>query len=472
MLLNIFLVYKSSENKTLENVKLKEVEKIPKSLAIMLEKENEDGTYSYIESDTNSWPDDLVINYDKSGCIDTNGQIIEDSLTYNFETKIATVETGVTTKCYLYFDIDKTFAIYSETDNSLRFYNNNDYKTIESKETYNDLAVTSVYKNFINEKFTSISTDNGHTYEIDTPWFEKVDLITSIFVEDTITAIDTSNWFNSLKNVSYIDVNKLDVSNVNDMQFMFTFLGYNCKEFIIDGLEEWKTSNLTNMHTMFNSMGYNSEKFEIDLSNWDTSNVISMRNAFGSSGYNSKKWSIGDLSKWNTSKVETMLYMFHYAAYNAESINLDLSNWDTSNVINMGAIFLCFGVNAKELYIGNLSNWNTENVTDMSALFYDLGRNANSFDIGNLDGWNTSNVTNMSQMFNTAGRYSTYWNIGDISNWDVSKVTNMHRLFYYAGEKATNWSLNLSKWNIYNVKAYTEFMEGTGTKITPPNWVN
>ena len=140
LLLNIFLVYKSSENKTLENVKLKEVEKLPNGLAIMLEKENEDGTYSYIESDTSSWPDDLVINYDKSGCIDTNVQIIEDSLTYNFETKIVTVETGVTTKCYLYFDIDKTFAIYSETDNSLRFYNNNDYKTIESKDTYNDLA--------------------------------------------------------------------------------------------------------------------------------------------------------------------------------------------------------------------------------------------------------------------------------------------------------------------------------------------
>jgi len=120
----------------------------------MLEKENEDGTYSYIESDNGSWPDDLVINYDKSGCIDTNGQIIEDSLYYDIETKIATVETGVTTKCYLYFDIDKTFAIYSETDNSLRFYNNNDYKTIESKETYNDLAVTSVYKNFINETYT------------------------------------------------------------------------------------------------------------------------------------------------------------------------------------------------------------------------------------------------------------------------------------------------------------------------------
>jgi len=104
LLLNIFLVYKSSENKTLENVKLREIEKIPKGLAIMLETEHNSDDYE--ESNTSSWPKTgYKFNKEKSGCIDNSGSTIENSLSYDSITNIVTVDTGVTTKCYIYFDL-------------------------------------------------------------------------------------------------------------------------------------------------------------------------------------------------------------------------------------------------------------------------------------------------------------------------------------------------------------------------------
>jgi len=103
LLLNIFLVYKSSENKNLENVKLKEIEKIPKGLAIMIETEHNSDDYE--ESNTSSWPKTgYKFNKEKSGCIDNSGSTIENSLSYNSTTNIVTVDTEVTTKCYIYFD--------------------------------------------------------------------------------------------------------------------------------------------------------------------------------------------------------------------------------------------------------------------------------------------------------------------------------------------------------------------------------
>ena len=110
--LSLFLVYKSWNNKPvkLDNVILQNFTK-NKGLAILIEQE--DGTYK--ESTNNSWPEDMMFNEEKSGCLDSNGKAIENSLTY--ENGIATIKSNSTSYCYLYFDMikdDVTIAISTD----------------------------------------------------------------------------------------------------------------------------------------------------------------------------------------------------------------------------------------------------------------------------------------------------------------------------------------------------------------------
>ena len=109
---SVFLMWKSANNKdiTLNDVKLKSVNK-NSGLAIMIEQE--DGTYK--ESSSNTWPEEMMFNEEKSGCIDNEGNAIDGALTY--EGGIANIKTKSSSYCYLYFDIikdDVTIAISTD----------------------------------------------------------------------------------------------------------------------------------------------------------------------------------------------------------------------------------------------------------------------------------------------------------------------------------------------------------------------
>ena len=67
------------------------------------------------------------------------------------------------------------------------------------------------------------------------------------------------------------DISSWDVSNVNDMTYMF----YKCKKFNQD-LSTWDVSKVTNMTFMFDYC----KKFNQDISNWDVSNVEYYRDVF------------------------------------------------------------------------------------------------------------------------------------------------------------------------------------------------
>ncbi len=118
----IHLAYKSFNNKPvkLPEVQLKE-ESIKKSngFAIMLN----EGDGSYKESSEGTFPKvGYIYNADKSGCMDSSGKAIADSLTYDNSTHNVRVRTKGKLSCYLYFDkkdvpvIDK-FYINDETSN-------------------------------------------------------------------------------------------------------------------------------------------------------------------------------------------------------------------------------------------------------------------------------------------------------------------------------------------------------------------
>ena len=98
----LFLMYKSFSNKTtnLDEVNLN----ISNSnmFAIMLEQD--DGTYK--EDTTSTWPTSgYTYNADMSGCIDINGNKLDGVLSYDSANNIATVDTGNTSYCYLYFSL-------------------------------------------------------------------------------------------------------------------------------------------------------------------------------------------------------------------------------------------------------------------------------------------------------------------------------------------------------------------------------
>ena len=100
------------------------------------------------------------------------------------------------------------------------------------------------------------------------------------------------------------------------------------KDIIIDLLKKGETdlncidvSNIEDMSWLFSEVSDSIKVKEIDISEWDVSNVNDMHNMFfGCIKFNS------DLSDWNVSDVEDMRYMF----YSCEEFNADLSKWDVS----------------------------------------------------------------------------------------------------------------------------------------------
>ena len=272
------------------------------------------------------------------------------------------------------------------------------------------------------------------------------------------------NSTDAYRNLTAVDVQKLDTSIVTNMSGMFYFAGYNASTFTIEGLSGWDTSQVTNMSHMFAYTGYNANTWNIgDLSSWNTSKVTDLSNMFFFAGYNSSTFTIEGLSGWNTSKVTDMSKMFYSAGYKAGTWNIgNLSGWDTSQVTAMSDMFYSAGYKASTWNIGDLSSWDTSQVTAMSYMFYSAGYSASTFSIGDLSGWNTSQVTSISGMFYSAGYSASTFSIGDLGNWDTSQVTKMSYMFYYAGRSASTFSIgDLSSWDTSQVTVMSYMFRNT-----------
>ena len=135
------------------------------------------------------------------------------------------------------------------------------------------------------------------------------------------------------------DLSDWDVSNVEDMSFMFAAtISFN------GDISTWDVSSVTNMNSMFSV----AILFNRDISDWDVSSVENMASMFGgATSFNS------DISDWDVSNVENMAAMFSRAS----TFNRDISGWDVSSVENMNGMF-ALAVAFRQ----DISSWDTSQV--------------------------------------------------------------------------------------------------------------
>ena len=264
----------------------------------------------------------------------------------------------------------------------------------------------------------NVPVNTVYTSNSSTPWYSKRESITKVTFADTISPIGTAYWFYGMKNVTEMDLAKLDTSAVTSMSNMF----YNCSSLTSLNLSSFNTSAVTNMSSMFL---YCSSLSSLDLSQFNTSEVTTMYQMFSGC----RSLTSLDLSQFNTSKVATMYQMF-YQCSNLTSLNL--SSFNTTAVTNMSYMFS----SCSSLTSLDLSSFNTNAVTTMYQMFY----NCSSLTSLDLSQFNTSEVTTMYQMFYSC---SSLTNL-DLSQFNTSQVTTMYMMFY--GCRSLT-SLNLSSFN-------------------------
>ncbi len=218
------------------------------------------------------------------------------------------------------------YAIYSETDTSLRFIRTAD--TICVGDMYNGRVVSGLYTGFEEAVYTS---------EKQVPWYDgnyyNQRIVTKIIFEDVIKPKSTAHWFQYAYDCTELDVRKLDTSEVTNMEYMFQCFAWDSKTITVTGMSEWDVSKVTSMEWMFGGFGFNTPSIKLDLSKWNVSKVTTMKYMFYQMGQYSTTFSLGDLSGWDVSNVTNMYKTFHTTGCHA-TWSLNLSKWNVKKVIS------------------------------------------------------------------------------------------------------------------------------------------
>ena len=240
----------------------------------------------------------------------------------------------------------------------------------------------------------------------------NLDLSSVTDVLDLTGTISCNAMFYQCTSLTTIgNVSSWDVSNINDMSYMFGESTFN------DNINSWDVSSVIYLNNMFDT----NTVFNQSLNSWNVSGVTDMSSMFFySTSFN------GNITSWNTSNVTTMGGMFN----NATNFNQNISSWNTSSVIYMGNMFA-----VASSFNQPIGVWDVSSVTDMTVMFYQ----AISFNQP-LNGWagTTSSVTAMDYMFNGAILFNQPLNL-----WNTVSVTSMGNMF----DGAIAFNGNISTWN-------------------------
>ena len=228
----------------------------------------------------------------------------------------------------------------------------NEQTSIRRIEIGQKISPTNTSKWFINLKYvnyidiTNIDfsnvTDTSRMFEYTG---SKID-VTSFTIKGLNNA-DFSNvknaskmfyWAGSQASTCTIgDVSNWNTSNLEDASWLFASLCRGATSFdlgdlstkTVNGEKRWDVSNVTNMERMFSQTAQDVEYAELKgLSNWDVSNVTNMDTMFSQFGMHSKTVTLPDLSNWDTGNVTNMHYMFRYTG--GFSNNDDSAVWTNS----------------------------------------------------------------------------------------------------------------------------------------------
>ena len=294
LLICLTLIYKlpklliNKNNQEIPEVKLKEI-KDRKSFAIMVPNENGD---DYVEYTEDTWPSDGY-KYKEAKCINNNGEIVENAITFDSETKTVILETDKTVACTLYFD-----ALPKE------IYINLSSKPENFETEYRDKIKQIEFVNYIETDDATASwdfsdTQNGTKSGSVMGWVKPMVDDNEHYIlyigctKEKIKAKILDNGFYGMAVLESINFNDmLDTSETTSMQSLFR----NC-------------NNLKKLNS---------------ITNWDVSSVFydldqydGVSNMFTGSGIESI-----DLSGWN--KYFSLQLIF--SGSNLKEINL--SNWD------------------------------------------------------------------------------------------------------------------------------------------------
>jgi uncharacterized protein YjbI with pentapeptide repeats len=203
---------------------------------------------------------------------------------------------------------------------------------------------------YINEKLKI--SKGKHTEYIYHPKTKKqlIKLMTKEIKENgfecSLNHIDVSRmtnfqWlFNDNKTLENFDgdISDWDVSNVEDMSYMFAECNITFKNTDLSG---WNVSKCKSMAWMFEDIQFDpNSEYNYDLSGWDMSNVDCINGMFYDSNFNSDS-----ICQWNVSNITKM-----YKTFARCKFNQDLSGWNASNVRDYGLIFAGSGLENKENY--------------------------------------------------------------------------------------------------------------------------
>lgn len=222
--------------------------------------------------------------------------------------------------------VAEAFAVYSEDDNSLRFYNRAGIPNVG--DTLEGRTATRVYTGFETESYHATwdnvgsSINNGPT---NCPWYEWHDVCTTIEVVDSgIRPKDMGFWFQLFTAVKSIDISKLDVSECSRWQHTF----WKCKSLTgidLSGMNVVKLGVVESMFTECQNLK------TVNLAGWKGSptNVGLMYSGCPSLAN-------VDLGLIDFSRCESVGSMFRYC----HSLTvLDLTQLNTAEVLNMSHVF-------------------------------------------------------------------------------------------------------------------------------------
>ena len=203
------------------------------------------------------------------------------------------------------------FAVYSEDDHSLMFYKRRGVPNVG--DMFNSRTVSEVYPDIENYDFNISSDGVGNA-----PWWRHRSDISSVKVIDNIKPKNMSGWFYWFVNVTSIDLEPIDTSEVTSLFGTFD----RCFKLQTLDVSMMDTSKVRSMGCAFYGDG---ELTKLNLSGWDFSNVTDFSRMF----LDCKKLESLDMPPFPkfasfTSRLDWFDYMFSHC----ERLNLDCSDWN------------------------------------------------------------------------------------------------------------------------------------------------